>query len=65
MPRSVAIGRVSQTLLNDIKEGHVLIATEGKAVGKVNGLTVLDIADTAHLVRLHALRLLYLPAQVV
>ncbi|WP_278385502.1 Lon protease family protein [Alteromonas mediterranea] len=40
-------GRVSQTLLNDIKEGHVLIATEGKAVGKVNGLTVLDIGDTA------------------
>ena len=40
-------GRVSQTLLNDIKEGHVLIASEGKAVGKVNGLTVLDIGDTA------------------
>ena len=40
-------GRVSQTLLNDIKEGHVLIATEGRAVGKVNGLTVLDIGDTA------------------
>lgn len=40
-------GRASQTLLNDIKEGHVLIATEGKAVGKVNGLTVLDIGDTA------------------
>ena len=40
-------GRVSQALLNDIKEGHVLIATEDKAVGKVNGLTVLDIGDTA------------------
>ena len=40
-------GRVSQSLLNDIKEGHVLIATEGKAVGKVNGLTVLEIGDTA------------------
>ncbi|RDV26118.1 ATP-binding protein [Alteromonas aestuariivivens] len=40
-------GRVSQTLLNDIKEGHVLIATEGTAVGKVNGLTVLEIGDTA------------------
>ncbi len=39
-------GRVSQSLLNDIKEGHVLIATEGKAVGKVNGLTVLEIGDT-------------------
>ncbi|MBD3584643.1 AAA family ATPase [Salinimonas sp. HHU 13199] len=40
-------GRVSQTLLDDIKEGHVLIATEGKSVGTVNGLTVLEIGDTA------------------
>lgn len=40
-------GRVSQSLLNDIKEGHVLIATEGKAIGKVNGLTVLEIGGTA------------------
>ncbi|QJR82470.1 AAA family ATPase [Alteromonas pelagimontana] len=40
-------GRVSQSLLNDIKEGHVLIATDGMAVGKVNGLTVLDVGDTA------------------
>lgn len=40
-------GRVSQSLLNDIKEGHVLIATDGTAVGKVNGLTVLEIGDTA------------------
>ncbi|GGW77213.1 Lon protease family protein [Alteromonas halophila] len=40
-------GRVSQSLLNDIKEGHVLIATEGEAVGKVNGLTVLEVGDTA------------------
>ncbi len=39
-------GRVSQTLLDDIKEGHVLIATEGKSVGTVNGLTVLEIGDT-------------------
>ena len=35
-------GRVSQALLDDIKEGQILIATEGKAVGKVNGLTVLE-----------------------
>lgn len=39
-------GRVRGALLDDIKEGHVLIATEGKAVGKVNGLTVLEIGDT-------------------
>ena len=40
-------GRVSQSLLDDIKEGHVLIATEDKAVGTVNGLTVLEVGDTA------------------
>ena len=28
-------------MLSDIKEGQILIATEGYAVGKVNGLTVL------------------------
>lgn len=40
-------GRVSDTFLLDIEEGHVLISTEGKAVGTVNGLTVLEIGDTA------------------
>ncbi|AXR06426.1 ATP-binding protein [Salinimonas sediminis] len=40
-------GRVSQTLLDDIKEGHVLIETQGTAVGQVNGLTVLEVGDTA------------------
>jgi predicted ATP-dependent protease len=40
-------GRVSSALLNDIKEGQVLIATTGKAVGKVNGLTVLEVGDSA------------------
>ena len=40
-------GRVSQTLLQDIKEGHVLIETRDKAVGQVNGLTVLEVGDTA------------------
>ena len=39
-------GRISQALLDDIKEGQVLISTEGDAVGKVNGLTVLEIGDS-------------------
>jgi predicted ATP-dependent protease len=39
-------GRVSQALLDDIKEGHILISTEGQDVGKVNGLTVLEIGDS-------------------
>ena len=40
-------GRVSHALLNDIKQGQVLIDTSGSAIGKVNGLTVLQIGDTA------------------
>lgn len=40
-------GRVSDSFLLDIEEGHVLISTQGKAVGTVNGLTVLEIGDTA------------------
>lgn len=40
-------GRVSDSFLLDIEEGHVLISTEGQAVGTVNGLTVLEIGDTA------------------
>lgn len=39
-------GRISASLLDDIKEGQVLIDTEGEAVGKVNGLTVLEIGDS-------------------
>jgi predicted ATP-dependent protease len=39
-------GRVSQALLDDITEGHILIATSGKAIGKVNGLTVLEVGDS-------------------
>ncbi len=39
-------GRISQALLDDIKEGQVLIDTVGEAIGKVNGLTVLDIGDS-------------------
>ena len=40
-------GQLSENMLSDIKEGHTLIATQGSAVGKVNGLTVLHIGDTA------------------
>lgn len=39
-------GRISQALLDDIKEGQVLIDTVGEAIGKVNGLTVLEIGDS-------------------
>jgi len=40
------IGRLSETWLSEIKEQQVLISTEGKFVGKVNGLTVLEIGDS-------------------
>ncbi len=40
-------GRISEGFLEDIQEGQILIDTEGLAVGKINGLTVLEIGDTA------------------
>ncbi|GGL96788.1 ATP-dependent protease [Pseudomonas asuensis] len=40
-------GRVSARVLDDIMAGQILIDTEGAAVGKCNGLTVLEVADSA------------------
>ncbi len=40
------IGRLSETWLGEIKEQQVLISTEGEFIGKVNGLTVLEIGDS-------------------
>jgi predicted ATP-dependent protease len=40
-------GRVSARVLDDILAGQILIDTEGAAVGKCNGLTVLEVADSA------------------
>ncbi|WP_206484574.1 ATP-binding protein [Thalassotalea sp. G2M2-11] len=39
-------GRISEAWLNEIKEEQVLISTQGSQVGKVNGLTVLEIGDS-------------------
>ena len=39
-------GRLSETWLDEIKEQQVLISTEGEFIGKVNGLTVLEIGDS-------------------
>lgn len=44
--RKFRSGRVSESFLEDIKEGQVLIETDGESVGKVNGLTVLEVGDT-------------------
>lgn len=40
-------GRISESFLEDIKEGQILIDTSGESIGKLNGLTVLEIGDTA------------------
>ena len=39
-------GRISESFLEDIQEGQILIDTQGMAIGKINGLTVLEIGDT-------------------
>ncbi|MEW6996801.1 Lon protease family protein [Colwelliaceae bacterium BS250] len=39
-------GRLSETWLQEIKEQQVLISTQGEEVGRVNGLTVLEIGDS-------------------
>lgn len=39
-------GRISEAWLTEIKEEQVLISTQGKQIGKVNGLTVLEIGDS-------------------
>ncbi|MCP8463895.1 AAA family ATPase [Pseudomonas sp. ZM23] len=40
-------GRVSGRILDDMLAGIILIDTEGAAVGKCNGLTVLEVGDSA------------------
>lgn len=39
-------GRLSETWMQEIKEEQVLISTQGEEVGRVNGLTVLEIGDS-------------------
>jgi predicted ATP-dependent protease len=39
-------GRISESFLEDLKEGQILIDTDGESIGKLNGLTVLEIGDT-------------------
>jgi predicted ATP-dependent protease len=40
-------GRLSQVILDEMLDGTVLIDTEGAAVGKINGLTVLEIGGSS------------------
>ncbi|WP_018690952.1 Lon protease family protein [Algicola sagamiensis] len=38
-------GQLSELLQEDIEEGQILIDTKGEAIGKTNGLTVLEIGE--------------------
>ncbi len=40
-------GRISQNILEDMLDGTILIDTEGEAIGKINGLTVLEVGGSS------------------
>lgn len=40
-------GRISEVMLEEIKERQILISTSGRAVGKINGLTVFSVGDNS------------------
>lgn len=40
-------GRISRQVLDDMLDSTILVATEGQAIGQINGLTVLAIGDTS------------------
>lgn len=40
-------GRMSELMLDEIKERQILISTEGQATGQINGLTVLAVGDSS------------------
>ncbi len=41
-------GRISQEILKEMLDGTILIDTTGEAVGKINGLTVLEIGGSCY-----------------
>lgn len=45
--KATRTGRVSARILDDMLAGVILIDTDGSAVGKCNGLTVLEVGDSA------------------
>src|SRR5205085_1344527 len=45
--KATRTGRVSARILDDMLAGVILIDTAGAAVGKCNGLTVLEVGDSA------------------
>lgn len=47
LAKATRTGRVSARILDDMLAGIILIDTEGAAIGKCNGLTVLEVGDSA------------------
>ena len=47
LAREYRNGRLSQTVLDDILDGTILIATDGEAIGKINGLTIIEISGSS------------------
>lgn len=45
--RDARNGRISETILEEMLDGTILIDTEGAAIGKINGLTVLEIGNSS------------------
>ena len=45
--KATRTGRVSARIIDDMLAGIILIDTSGAAVGKCNGLTVLEVGDSA------------------
>ncbi|MDT8405661.1 MAG: AAA family ATPase [Methylococcales bacterium] len=46
--RELRHGRVAEELVREVCEGTVLIATAGQAIGKINGLTVLEVGGSSY-----------------
>jgi len=40
-------GRIAEAILDDMLDGTILIDTDGEAIGKVNGLTVIDLGGNS------------------
>lgn len=47
LARDVRNGRIAEVMLEEMLDGTILIDTAGAAVGKVNGLTVLEIGNSS------------------
>ena len=45
--REQRTGRIARQILDDMLEGTILIDSEGSAIGKVNGLTVLEVGESS------------------